>query len=144
MSLFLKLVALFRIAFPLPAWTDKTTVTEWLENMAPAIADLLASFLTQYQTTGSAELSLPTGATISIFEGLDGKPTMTADHAGMLCEACCASLTSEADELPEKIGDGKILEMLMKLMPLILQILPLFLATPAPKPEPPAPGPVTV
>jgi hypothetical protein len=67
---------------------------------------------------------------------------MLMDRAKVTGTITEADVVAALEANPEAWGDGKFLELLKQLLPLIIQILPLFLE-PAPKPEP-APQPPVV
>ncbi len=135
MSLFQKLLALVSVALPLPAFSDVEAVKAWFAKLNPALADLISALANQFKLQGFAAIELPNGEVVTLArrkEGCDGG-----------CDCCltpedAARLTSA---MPGKWGDGKFLEIIQKLLPIILQILPIFLE-PKPSPEPsPAPAP---
>lgn len=87
-------------------------------------------------------------AFIAWLSGLSGP---THDVIMLIVDRASVGAISEAEalaaieaECPEAWGDGRFLELLKQLLPIILQILPLFLEpSPAPEPQPqPTPPPV--
>ena len=77
-------------------------------------------------------------AAAKLIAAIAGRLNVTGD----VCEADL--LAAIEAECPEAWGDGRFLELLKQLLPLIIQILPLFLEpSPAPTPDPqPTPPPV--
>jgi len=133
MNLLLLIVEVVKSALPLPDWKDKTAVEKWLADTNGPLAVLIAGMVAQFKTTGRIALVLPDGGTVVL-----------ADSGRcMAVEPDAVAETIVASD-PEAWGDGKWLEMLKMLLPIILQILPLFLE-PGPKPKPaPTPDPDVV
>jgi len=129
MNLLLLIVEVVKSALPLPDWTDKTAVEKWLAGLNKPLAALISGMVAQFKTTGRIALVLPDGGTVVL-----------ADSGRcMAVEPDAVAETIVASD-PEAWGDGKWLEMLKMLkmlLPIILQILPLFLEPkPAPTPDP--------
>lgn len=127
MSLFLKLLALVKAAFPIPSFRDVAAVTAWLQDLAAPEADLIVAMVNQFIATRQVEIELPSGEIVTLAADSTGKVMASPASMDMLAEA----IANESGE-----PKGKWLDLLKKLLPIILQILPFFL-------EPaPAPGPV--
>ena len=127
--MFAKLLALIAAALPLPAFADAAAVKAWLSGLNPAIADLIAALVAQFKATGRIEIECPDGTVCSMAPDAAGVWTMAEEDQAKLVAAA-----------PEKFGDGKFLEIFKQFLPLILQLLPLFLKK-EPDPEP-TPAPV--
>jgi hypothetical protein len=124
-------------ALPLPVWSDEEDSGEWWAGLGPSVTALIAALVAQFKTTGRATMMLPDGTEL-IFA--DSGKCLSCD-----CDAVEGRLLAIPTDRwvvavgPEKWGDGKFMEMLMKLLPYIIQILPLFLEpkpAPAPTPDP--------
>ncbi len=129
------LIGIIAAALPLPAWENETERLAWWTKLGPNVTALIAVLAAQFKATGRAAIQLP-----------DGTELVLADSGKCCCvdaDGIEVRLGDIADEEwvvavgPEKWGDGKFMEMFMKLLPYIIQILPLFLEPkPEPKPEP--------
>ena len=126
--MFAKIMALLKVALPTPLFTDAGAVSVWWLKLNPAAPDLIAALAAQFTALGFAEIALPDGGTIMLTRGEDGVFRMDEGHRTLLCYAV-------AESSGEVGKDGKFLEFLKQLLPIILQILPLFL-----KVNPPEPG----
>jgi len=134
MDLFRKLLAIVSAALPLPAFTDKAAVDAWLDRLSEPLADLIASIAAELQAEGFVDIELPTGGVATIVVGQDGVLGMAEGQQLQLAQA----LSVDESGMP-RVG-GKWLDLFMKLLPFILQILPFFLEPdpdPSPEPEPP-------
>jgi hypothetical protein len=125
--MFLKILALLRVAIPLPSFADPAALAAWLKSISEPLAELIAAIAGQVKTTGRCAIELPGGETVEIVKGdVVGTYAMSMPHQSMLCAAN-----------PE--GDGKWLEFIKTLLPIILQVLPFLLKdepAPTPKPDP--------
>lgn len=131
--MFLKILALLRVAIPLPSFADPAALAAWLKSISDPLAALIAEIAGQIKTTGRCQIELLTGETVEIARGDDGLCAMSMPHQSMLCAAA-----------PGAFGDGSWLKFIQTLLPIILQILPYLLKDDtAPAPEPtPTPDPV--
>lgn len=138
MDLFRKLLAIASAALPLPPFADKEAVLAWLGNLSEPLAELIASIAGELQAEGFVDIELPSGDVATIVMGSDGVACMTEGHRMQLAQA----LSVDESGVPQ--ARGKWLELFMKLLPFILQILPFFLE-PDPRPDPsPEPDPPVV
>ena len=127
--MFLKILALLRVAIPLPSFADPAALAAWLKSISTPLAELISAIAGQVKATGSCQIELPGGETVAITQATDGLCAMSTAHQSMLCSAN-----------PE--GDGRWLEFIKTLLPIILQVLPFLLKDePAPAPAP-TPDPV--
>ena len=131
--MFAKVLALIVAALPLPVFTDPEAVKAWLGGLNASLGDLIAALVSQFQATGKVEIECPDGSVCSMAPDANGVWAMTDEDQAKLVSAA-----------PEKFGDGKFAEIFKLVLPLILQLLPLFLKKEAePTPEPiPNPTPV--
>jgi hypothetical protein len=137
MGIFLQLLAVLKAALPLPVWTDQTAVAAWLRGLEEPLSVLISTLMGQWQTTGTVLIDLPTGACVALVDPGDGKPTMSSYHVDQLA-------TAVAEALPAMDAKGwrDWIDLLVKYLPLILEIFGIFFK-PSPTPVPP-PGPITV
>lgn len=129
--MFLKILALLRVAIPLPSFADPAALAAWLQSISEPLAELIAAIAGQVKTTGRCKIELPGGEVVEIVKGdTVGTYAMSMPHQSMLCAAA-----------PEAFGDGRWLEFIKTLLPIILQVLPFLLKdepapAPTPKPDP--------
>jgi len=138
MSLFMKLLALVKAAMPLPAFSDLTSVTTWLTNLAPAEADLIVSLVGQFKSQGFVEIELPNGNSVRMTATRDGRCMSGYDQAML------AGALANAD--PKGMGNWlEALQKIIALIPALLEIIAIFTVEPSPTPDPdPAPQPPIV
>lgn len=135
MGVFLKLLAVLKVALPFPDFSDRAAVLAWWTGLGEPAADLIKAIRDQFNTTGRVTLDFPGDVTIVL---ADSGRCLAVDPAVMEVQLAAVP--------PEAWGDGKWLEIFKMLLPILIQILPFFL-TPAPTPEPspdPAPTPDVV
>jgi hypothetical protein len=133
MEVFAKLLALLKAGLPLPNFADAAATEAWLIGLAPSESALIALLVGQIKLTGSADIALPDGSVATIYERSDGTFGMAEERETALCSAAAGALEAE-------VGKINWAALFAKIMPIILQILPLFLnvvPTPAPTPTPP-------
>ncbi|MEN6507144.1 MAG: hypothetical protein ABFD92_21620 [Planctomycetaceae bacterium] len=121
--MFLKLLALLKAAIPLPVFTDAASFLAWWNGLGPSISEFVASLAKQIVTTGEAFISLPNGVTLSMTRGDDGVYRFDRSSVPMVCGA----LAEHDPEVFGKLGDGKLMEALLKFLELAEKILPLVL-----------------
>ena len=134
MDLFRKLLVIVSACLPLPAFRDRTAVLAWLENLNEPLADLIATIANQLQAVGFVDIVLPGGVVVQIVMDAHGEAHMLQSDQVQLAQAL------SVDESGMPMAGGKWLDLFMKLLPFILQILPFFLEPepdPEPGPEPP-------
>jgi hypothetical protein len=138
MEILMLLMAVVKAAFPLPVFVDAEDINDWLGTINEPLSKLIAAMVSQFNKTGRIAMDLQDGPLVLADSGRC--LAVDQDDAAERLALACAS----ADDGPEAWGDGKFLEILKMLLPIILQLLPLFLEPgPAPTPEPqPTPPPV--
>lgn len=134
MNLLLLIFAVFKAGLPLPKFSDAADVQNWLGSLNEPLSELIAAMVSQFTATGRIVIDLPDGPLVLADSGrcLAVDPSKAAERI--------AAAGVAAD--PAAWGDGKFLEILKMLLPIILQILPLFLEPepgPDPQPEPQPP-----
>jgi hypothetical protein len=133
MNLFLKLLALARVTFPLPSFADAAKFLDWWNSLGPAVSEFITALAEQLNTTGKAVIELPTGAVVTLVRQADGGFSMNEEDKALLCTAN-----------PQAFGEGKWREIVQKLLPVLIQILPLILATDADEKKKPTPPPAPI
>lgn len=127
MSLLTKILVLIRSAFPLPTWTDKDSVQAWLYGLNAGLADLISTLGKDWAAVSWIVIPTPDG-NLEVKRDADGEIRCTLSPA--------VNAASDVE-----LGDGKkIWALIQKVLPYVLQILPILLADQTqPQPEPPKP-----
>lgn len=115
MELFAKIIALLRCLYPLPAFTDAGNILKWLNALSPAGSELIAFIVNQLQTKGFAEVSLPNGEAVII------RRTSATEYSSHIVASAVAY---EGDVE----ADGKWIALFKKMLPYIIQFLPLLIS----------------
>jgi hypothetical protein len=123
---FLKILAVLRALWPFPVWTSKDAVQQYLTTLAPPEADLISTLAQQWLSQGYATIELRGGVVVALVRDPSDKPCMADDDLKLLAAALDA-------EMP--LPDGKWLDLIMKYLPLILELFGFFFK-PAPDPAP--------
>lgn len=121
MDLFKKLLALVKELLPLPTFTDVKMVKIWLDGLSGPEAALIVWIAKRLQEDGRVGIALPGGGTVTLVMQGDQAVFLHGEE-DVLAEALVGALPPEG-----RFGDGRILELLKKLLPLILKIIPIFL-----------------
>jgi hypothetical protein len=137
MEIFSKIVALLRVIMPLPDITDAVSLAKWLQAIAPAEADVIVFIANQLRAKGSCEVMVPGGAVVTMVVDQFGAVQMTDYHAGILCSHAAGEILGDVQ------ANGEFLKLLMQYIPVIMQLLSLFLKIPV-TPVVPQPTPVPI
>ncbi|HQU42381.1 MAG TPA: hypothetical protein PK867_06190, partial [Pirellulales bacterium] len=121
---------LIRAADPLPSFVDAAALQAWLVKIAPDLAAIVANIAAALKAHGTVAIELPNGNTVEMQRGPDGAIVMSESHQVML-----------AASAPVDLPQGRWLDLIRRILPILLQLLPLFLE-PAPAPTP-APAPAS-
>ena len=128
MGLFIKMLALLRSGLPLPNFKDEEATEAWIVGLAPSLSSIIATLLADMKTelaeTGKVTLVLPDGEEIDL---VDTYGVRDSQEIMLSLESKLAAVQADDNADVGKWGDGKFLEMLKKLLPIFIQILPFLL-----------------
>lgn len=114
----MKLLAVLKAALPIPTLTDVDALLAWWNGLGPSAVAFIAAIAEQLYATGRVAIELPTGTIVTMVQDASGQFVMAEEEQALLCAAA-----------PDVVGaNGELLKIFMeKVLPLLLQILPLFL-----------------
>jgi hypothetical protein len=134
MNLLLKLIAILRVALPLPDVADAAAFIAWWNGLGPAVQEIIVALVDQFKTSGRVTLPLPDGTELILADS--GR---CMNYALGVVEAKLRAVPAEqwiAMVGPQAWGDGKFLQLFIQLVTQLLPIILPFFLTPTPTPEP--------